>query len=74
MITGSVETLMRQAPITIAEYLSHAVKHIDEQFGDGYAKKNPELVGAFIQASALDFHTAITVKAAEERDVTVIEK
>lgn len=49
------ETLMRQAPMTIEVYLLEAVKIIDEQFGSGYAKKNPELVGSFIQACASDF-------------------
>jgi len=29
-----------------------AVKHIDDQFGDGYAKAHPELVGMYIQAAA----------------------
>lgn len=48
---------VRQAGTTIAEYLDRAVAAIDEKFGDGYAKANPALVGAFIQACATDFNS-----------------
>jgi len=34
-----------------------AIKSIDQAFGEGYAKANPELVGAFIQTCAADFHS-----------------
>jgi hypothetical protein len=64
-VTASVDTLMRQAPITVAGYLSGAVKYIDAQFGKGYAEENPQLMAAFIRASAQDFHTAMMVKSAE---------
>ncbi len=46
---------MYQAPKTIAGYMIDSIAHIDKAFGDGYAKSNPELVGAFIQACALDY-------------------
>lgn len=49
------ETLMRQASMTVDVYLSEAVERIDRRFGDGYAAKNPALVGAFIQAASMDF-------------------
>ena len=65
-ISASTETLMRQAPMTIADYMRDAVKFIDEQFGEGFAKQNPALVSAFIQASALDYHTAYMKIAAQE--------
>lgn len=47
---------MRQAGMTTAEYMRDAVESIDKQFGDGYAKANPVLVAAFIQAAAHDYH------------------
>jgi len=59
-ITASAETLVQQAPATVAGYLNAARRHIDEQFGDGYAAKHPELVAAFVQACAQDFDTAIS--------------
>lgn len=55
----SAQNLMFQAPDTIAEYLSGAVKFIDTQFGKGYAAANPELTAAFIKAATMDFATAI---------------
>lgn len=46
--------LMDQAQMTVGYWLSHSVHQIDRTFGDGYAKKNPALVAAFIQAAAMD--------------------
>jgi hypothetical protein len=75
MITASAETLMRQAPMTVALYLSEAIEAIDRKFGDGYAAKNPQLVAAFITACAQDFHTAVMAKTTEETSqVTRIER
>lgn len=37
----------------IKDKLWDIVEIIDEQFGEGYAKKNPELVGRIIQSEAL---------------------
>ena len=53
---------MFQAPDTIKEYLRKAKVSIDEEFGKGYAAKNPDLDAAFIRASAYDFNTAMVVK------------
>jgi hypothetical protein len=55
-------TLMFQASDTINEYLRKARMFIDKEFGEGYAAKNPDLVAAFIKASAYDFNTAVIVK------------
>lgn len=56
---ASPEELMRQAPLTTAFYLEKAVTLIDKQFGDGYAEKNPQLVGAFLQACSTDYLAAV---------------
>lgn len=61
-ITANAENLMRQAPMTAAEYLRAAVESIDGEFGKGYAKDNPSLVGEFMRASCSDFSTAIIAK------------
>ena len=50
----SAETLMRQAGYSAEEWLWQAVEAIDKQFGEGYAKENPALVGAFMQAAGAD--------------------
>ncbi len=49
------ELLMRQAGITTGYYLAYAIEEIDQRFGEGFAKKNPALVGAFINAASQDF-------------------
>lgn len=46
---------MEQAGWTADTYLGAAIKYIDKRFGKGYAKKNPQLVGAFMQTAAIDF-------------------
>jgi hypothetical protein len=65
-IAADSTILMRQAPMTAAEYLDAAVKAIDARFGKGYAKAHPELVGAFIEASAVDLGAAVIAKAIGE--------
>lgn len=49
---------MDQAGPTVGHWLQQSVEQIDATFGDGYAKKNPALVAAFIQAAAMDQITA----------------
>jgi hypothetical protein len=58
-ITANFHTLMRQASLTAADYMDAAVEQIDRKFGDGFSKRNPALVGAFMNASALDLAAAI---------------
>ena len=58
-------TLLRQAPMTADEYLHSAIDCIDERLGKGYAKQHPELIGAFMQAAAIDLGTAVIARAIE---------
>lgn len=55
--------LLRQAPLTADQYMRHAAHLIDEQFGEGYAKKHPELVAAFMRVCAADFNSTTLAKA-----------
>ena len=48
------ETIMEQAAMTADSWLVQAIACIDDKFGDGYARENPQLVGAFMQAAAMD--------------------
>jgi hypothetical protein len=57
-IDASPERLMEQAGWTAETYLGNAVECIDKQFGEGFAKKHPELIGCFMLTAALDFHAA----------------
>lgn len=61
-ITADYHTLMRQASMTAAEYMSEGADKIDAMFGDGYAKKHPELLAAFMTAAALDYGAAAITK------------
>lgn len=65
VISASADTLVGQASRTAAQYLQEAVRSIDAEFGDGFAKKNPQLVAAMINAASKDFHTTLTVQALE---------
>ncbi len=65
-VTADGTTLMRQAPMTAEYYLRGAVEQIDSVFGDGFAKKNPQLVGVFMQVSAQDLHTAMLKCGAQD--------
>ncbi len=61
-IAASFQALMGQASNTAAEYLGSAQRHIDERFGDGFAKANPSLTAAFMQVAAADFGTGANGK------------
>jgi hypothetical protein len=60
------DTLLRQASMTAHEYFHDAIKTIDDEFGDGFAKGHPELIAGFMQAAAHDFHAGITTRALQE--------
>ena len=57
-ITVSANSLLQQAPETANSYLRSAIRILDKEFGEGYAKSNPELVGAYLNVCAIDFATA----------------
>ncbi len=50
---------MRQGADTADVWLRSVVRSIDEVFGDGHARANPELVAAMLAASASDFRTTM---------------
>lgn len=58
----TIETALEQASMTASDYFHRAIETIDEKFGEGYAKDNPVLIGAFMQVSASDFHTMWTAE------------
>src|SRR5689334_17805280 len=57
-ITADGDTLMRQAPATIALYLDHVIRRIDEHFGDNYAREHPDLLAALTVSCVHDLHSA----------------
>lgn len=54
-IDADSSTLMKQAPMTAAEYFDAGINIIDGRFGKGYAQANPALLAGFIQAASMDF-------------------
>jgi hypothetical protein len=44
------DILLRQAPMTVEQYMTHARTDIDAQFGEDYAAAHPELLGAYMQS------------------------
>jgi hypothetical protein len=66
-ITISSDDLMRQAQMTAHDYMLGASTDIDRVFGEGVARKHPELVAAYIQTAALDFGAAIYCPANTSR-------
>ena len=64
-VTAGSATLMRQAPMTADEYLHSAIDCIGARLGAGYAKAHPELIGAFMQTSAIDFAAGVIARAIE---------
>lgn len=47
-----------------AKVMAHAIRAIDLQFGNGYAAAHPDLVGAFMQTSAIVVHSVSPDQAA----------
>jgi hypothetical protein len=55
MTDFDAEELRRQAWMTADDYLHQAVVCINDWLGEGYAQSHPELIGAFLLASATAF-------------------
>ena len=56
----------------IKDEIMEIVEAVDEVMGDGYAKKNPELVGRVFQGEKLKFAAEI-IRDALEREIIVDE-
>lgn len=53
----------RQTKSTVQEYFGNAIDILDEEFGVGFAKKNPHLVSELVNAQASDFNNCAMVAA-----------
>ena len=58
-MAASASTLLDQAQKTAHDYLIDAVKNIDEELGEGYAARHPELIAAYMSVAAKDFETGM---------------
>lgn len=49
-----------------ANYLRAAVREIDEVFEPGYAKANPQVIAAYMQAAAIDYAGSVLARTSED--------
>ena len=56
-----------------AAYLDEAVAAIDAQFGEGFARQNPDLVASLVQTAAIDAAVA-TGRGAHDEALTLAQK
>jgi len=63
MISRDSELLHRHSMMAVEDYLNNAIHNLDEKFGPGYAKKHPELVGAYINACVREQFTPYVANA-----------
>lgn len=61
-IEACFETIRVQAADAVEDYLAMAVRSIDRQFGNGFAKSNPALVAALVNASVAEFNSSTQAK------------
>jgi hypothetical protein len=64
-ISADNDSLVEQVPVTTNDYLDHAIGALDERFGGGFAKANPNLVAAYMHACAIGLGTAFLARAIE---------
>lgn len=64
---------VKQAGMTIHDYLFSAKDSIDELFGKGYAKEHPELVAECVRSQTLDFNNTALVAAVYTLGESIIE-
>jgi hypothetical protein len=57
--TMSNDTALRQAMSTASTYMNDAIYQIDQVLGDGYAKKNPALIAAYMKSATEDMKTSV---------------
>lgn len=70
-ITKEGMELVNDCMDTAEEYFLHAIRIIDNKFGNGYAKDHPELIGAFMQTSAKEYNTCFTIQAIQALNGTL---
>jgi outer membrane murein-binding lipoprotein Lpp len=57
------ESALIQAGDTVRLYLEVAVKMVDDQFGPGFAGKNPAIVAECVRSQAVDYNTTALTAA-----------
>jgi len=66
LITASLTTLFDQSKFCTESYLLSACRMVDKQFGKGYSKKHPELIGRLVVAQQLGCELSIVALKIQE--------
>ena len=61
--TMSYDTAFENASNDPWVYLDKAADVLNAKFGEGYAKKNPALMGTYMQTASHEFRTSVWCKA-----------
>ena len=59
------EIMLRQAPMTVHDWMLEGIRTIDKIYEKGYAKDHPELLGDFLKACGSDEEAMATLHLAE---------
>lgn len=62
-IRADFDDLREQSCNAALSFMGDAQHQINKLFGEGYAEKNPQLMAAYMQAAATEFHAMATAKA-----------
>ena len=54
-------TTRSEAEFLTDQYLYHAVQSVDARLGEGYAKKNPQLVSTMVSLTATEHQRILTL-------------
>jgi hypothetical protein len=65
-IGAAFDQLLDTADVNAFGYFQEARKRIDNEFGEGYGKKNPTLVAAYMQVIASEHSGAMHKLAAQD--------
>lgn len=57
---NNVDECVGEAPPTVELYMVEMIERIDRHLGNGFAKKNPQLLGKLVECCCLDY--AATLK------------
>lgn len=72
-MAANIETLSKQGVGSTIDNLKRVVKAIDEEFGPGYAKENPVLVGQILIAGNIDYAASLLSQSLELLSVVIVE-
>lgn len=65
-ITANWKTLLNDGFCCASTHFHQVIESIDSEFGKGYAKEHPELIGAYMNAAATEHQAVVIGKCIQE--------